>query len=76
MCANTFTRSHTVSVSNVLQLIFRQGTDGLDLPRQFLLLLPTLKVTIDSIAISVFIDWLSLSNTESEANPNNNLTMK
>ena len=30
----------------------------------------------DSIAVSVFVDWLGLSNTESEANPNNNLTMR
>ena len=29
----------------------------------------------DSIAVSLFVDWLSLSNTESEANPNNNLMM-
>ena len=30
----------------------------------------------DSIAVSVFVDWLGLSNTESEANPNNNLMMR
>ena len=31
---------------------------------------------IVSIAVSVFVDWLSLSNTESEANPKNNLMMR
>ena len=31
---------------------------------------------VDSIAVSVFVYWLSLSNTESEANPNNNLMMR
>ena len=31
---------------------------------------------LDSIAVSLFVDWLSLSNTESEANPNNNLMMR
>ena len=30
----------------------------------------------DSIAVSVFVDWLGLSNTESEANPNNNETSR
>ena len=28
-----------------------------------------------SISVSLFVDWLSLSNAESEANPNNNLMM-
>ena len=28
------------------------------------------------IAVSLFVDWLSLSNIESEANPNNNLMMR
>ena len=39
---------------------------------------PTLRNNsgVDSIAASVFVDWLSLSNTESEANPNNNLMMR
>ena len=31
---------------------------------------------LDSIAASVFVDCLSLTNTESEANPNNNLMMR
>ena len=31
---------------------------------------------LDSIAVSLFVDWSSLSNTESEANPNNNLMMR
>ena len=31
---------------------------------------------LDSNAASVFVDWLSLSNTESEANPKNNLMMR
>ena len=29
-----------------------------------------------SISVSLFVDWLSLSNTESEVNPNNNLMMR
>ena len=31
---------------------------------------------LDSIAVSLFVDWLSLSNTESEANPNKILMMR
>ena len=34
----------------------------------------TFRSHLDSIAVSVFVDWLSLS--ESEANPNNNLMMR
>ena len=33
------------------------------------------ELSLDSIAVSLFVDCLSFSNTESEANPNNNLMM-
>ena len=34
-------------------------------------------IALDSIAVvPLFVDWLSLKNTESEANPNNNLMMR
>ena len=34
------------------------------------------QTNVDSIAFSLFVDWLRLSKTESEANPNNNLMMR
>ena len=35
-----------------------------------------IRKSVDSIAVSLFVDWLSLSNIESEANPNNNMMMR
>ena len=32
--------------------------------------------SLDSIAVSIFVHWLILTNTESEENPNNNLMMR
>ena len=34
------------------------------------------ELSLDSIAVSLFVDCLSFSNTESEANPNNNLMLR
>ena len=33
-------------------------------------------IALDSIAVPLFVDWLSFKNTESEGNPNNNQMMR
>ena len=51
----------------------RHATAGQHIPKNLLIDTILLYSPLDSIAVSLFVDWMSLSNTE--ANPNNNLLM-